>query len=259
MSNSIQQSPGAWATDVAAAPVASAFLTAGGELAALIDGKDWAATPLGPQDTWPQSLRTVLRILVTSRYAMWLGWGPELTFFYNDAYAAMTLGAKHPWALGQPTSEVWAGDLAGTQAARRNRACAPARQPGTRACCCSWNAAVIPRKLTIHFPTARCRTMTAPSVACCASSPRTPNASSANAAWPRCANWQSTSQRCTPNPTCAAAIEAALITNQRDLPFTVTWLFDTDAGRARLACVTGIERGHPIAAMEIDIACHPAG
>jgi len=88
--------------------VASAFLTAGGEMAALISAKDWAATSLGAQITWPQSLQTVLRILVTSRYAMWLGWGPQLTFFYNDAYAAMTLGAKHPWALGRPASEVWA-------------------------------------------------------------------------------------------------------------------------------------------------------
>ena len=56
----------------------------------------------------PRSLQTALRILVTSRYAMWLGWGAELTFFYNDAYAAMSLGAKHPWALGRPASDVWA-------------------------------------------------------------------------------------------------------------------------------------------------------
>jgi signal transduction histidine kinase len=37
---------------------------------------------------------------------MWLGWGPELTFLYNDAYARI-LGAKHPAALGRPTREVW--------------------------------------------------------------------------------------------------------------------------------------------------------
>ena len=84
------------------------FHDAGGELAALIDSRDWSDTPLGSAATWPQSLRTVLGIMLTSRYAMWMGWGPELTFFYNDAYAAMTLGAKHPWALGRPASEVWA-------------------------------------------------------------------------------------------------------------------------------------------------------
>jgi hypothetical protein len=49
----------------------------------------------------------VVRILLTSRFAMWMGWGPELTFLYNDAYGRMTLGKKHPWALGRPASEVW--------------------------------------------------------------------------------------------------------------------------------------------------------
>jgi len=77
-------------------------------MAARMRALDWAATPLGPVAQWPQSLRTAVRILLTSRFAMWLGWGPELTFFYNDAYARMTLGKKHPWALGQPTTAVWA-------------------------------------------------------------------------------------------------------------------------------------------------------
>ena len=49
---------------------------------------DWADTPLGPADQWPQSLRTAVRIVLGSRFAMWMAWGPELTFFYNDKYAA---------------------------------------------------------------------------------------------------------------------------------------------------------------------------
>src|ERR1700722_2978930 len=85
----------------------SAFTTAGGEMAALIAAADWNNTVLGPSDAWSQSLTTILRILVTSRYAMWMGWGPDLTFFYNDAYAP-TLGVKHSKALGQPASQVWA-------------------------------------------------------------------------------------------------------------------------------------------------------
>jgi signal transduction histidine kinase len=74
----------------------------------LVESFDWSATPLGPLDRWPQSLRSVVRILLTSRFAMWMGWGPELTFLYNDAYARMTLGKKHPWALGRRSEEVWA-------------------------------------------------------------------------------------------------------------------------------------------------------
>jgi PAS domain S-box-containing protein len=80
----------------------------GGEMGALVRAHDWAATPLGPADQWPQSLRAVVRLLLTSRFAMWMGWGADLTFLYNDAYRHMTLGAKHPWALGRPAGEVWA-------------------------------------------------------------------------------------------------------------------------------------------------------
>ena len=70
--------------------------------------KNWSSTPLGSPEGWSQSLKTVVRIILDSRYAMWMGWGPDLTFFYNDAYARDTLGKKHPWALGQPAREVWA-------------------------------------------------------------------------------------------------------------------------------------------------------
>ena len=47
-----------------------------------------------------------LRMMLGSRFEMWLGWGPDLLFFYNDAYIP-TLGTKHPWALGRPVREVW--------------------------------------------------------------------------------------------------------------------------------------------------------
>jgi signal transduction histidine kinase len=89
-----------------AGAAASAFSTAGGEMAALIEATDWVNTSLGPREAWPQSLKTVLRILVTSRYQMWMAWGKGLTFFYNDAYTP-TLGVKHPAALGRPANEVW--------------------------------------------------------------------------------------------------------------------------------------------------------
>src|SRR5580765_1511496 len=79
-----------------------------GQLAALMRQTDWSRTAVGPLERWPQSVRAVVRLMLTSRYAMWMGWGPDLTFFYNDAYARMTLGAKHPWALGRPAREVWA-------------------------------------------------------------------------------------------------------------------------------------------------------
>jgi signal transduction histidine kinase/DNA-binding response OmpR family regulator len=76
-------------------------------MAALMRAKDWSANPVGPVESWPQSLRSVVQIMLGSRFAMWMSWGRKRTFFYNDAYRP-TLGGKHPWALGSPASEVWA-------------------------------------------------------------------------------------------------------------------------------------------------------
>ncbi|WP_300007248.1 SpoIIE family protein phosphatase [Pseudonocardia sp.] len=80
----------------------------GGLMGRVMAGHDWAATSVGAPQTWPSELRSVVRILLTSRFSMWMGWGPELAFFYNDAYQRDTLRSKHPWALGRPAREVWA-------------------------------------------------------------------------------------------------------------------------------------------------------
>ena len=67
---------------------------------------DWNRTPLGPAADWPQSLKTVVRVMLDSRYAMWMLWGPELTFFCNDAYLP-TVGIKRDWVLGARSDKVW--------------------------------------------------------------------------------------------------------------------------------------------------------
>jgi signal transduction histidine kinase/DNA-binding response OmpR family regulator len=82
------------------------LLSGGGELGALMRGFDWTTTPLGLPDDWPQSLKTAVRIMLTSRQPIWIGWGSELIYLYNDAYKTI-IGGKHPQALGQPTRVVW--------------------------------------------------------------------------------------------------------------------------------------------------------
>ncbi|MGU3391894.1 ATP-binding protein [Sphingomonas sp. M1A8_2b] len=72
----------------------------------MIDQCDWAATPLGGRDAWPRSLETIIDMMLSSKFAMCIGWGPELTLFYNDAYVPF-LGGKHPAALAQPIAQVW--------------------------------------------------------------------------------------------------------------------------------------------------------
>lgn len=82
------------------------FLIGGGEMGERIRAFDWSSTPLGPVEQWPQSLKTVVRIMLTSRQPIWIGWGSELIKLYNDPYKAI-VGGKHPEALGQPASIVW--------------------------------------------------------------------------------------------------------------------------------------------------------
>ena len=67
---------------------------------------DWQATGLGNPRRWPQSLKTCIRIMLSSKQPIWIGWGPELLKFYNDAYIDIVRG-KHPHALGEPASVVW--------------------------------------------------------------------------------------------------------------------------------------------------------
>ena len=87
-------------------PIATTFLLGGGEMGARMRARDWSQTPLGPPEQWPQSLKTAVRILLTSRQPMFVWWGEELINLYNDAYKAI-VGGKHPEALGQPASQVW--------------------------------------------------------------------------------------------------------------------------------------------------------
>src|SRR6185312_5218125 len=81
--------------------------TGGGDVGRDLTTVDWGGTSLGPPEQWPQSLRTAVSILLSSRFPMWMAWGPQLTFFCNDAYRRDTLGRKYPWALGRPANEVW--------------------------------------------------------------------------------------------------------------------------------------------------------
>jgi len=87
------------------------------EMARLMRSHDWSQTPLGAVETWPQSLKTAIRIVLGSRYPMFVWWGQQMTKFYNDAYIPI-LGKRHPQALGQPASRVWAEiwDTLGPQA-----------------------------------------------------------------------------------------------------------------------------------------------
>ncbi|MCR6502139.1 response regulator [Shinella sp. CPCC 101442] len=75
-------------------------------MARMMRHHDWGNTSLGQPDEWPEALKVAVRLLLTSKFEMWLGWGPDIAFFYNDAYRP-TLGNKHPNALAVPTKVLW--------------------------------------------------------------------------------------------------------------------------------------------------------
>ena len=68
---------------------------------------DWAATPIGARETWPQPLNTLVDIILGSQQPMFVAWGRGETMIYNDAYVPL-LGRKHPDALGRNFFETWA-------------------------------------------------------------------------------------------------------------------------------------------------------
>jgi PAS domain S-box-containing protein len=82
------------------------FLAGGGSVGALMREKEWSSSPLGPPESWPQSLRTVVELLLQSRFPMFVAWGKDLGFLYNDPYAEI-LGTKHPSALGKRFHDIW--------------------------------------------------------------------------------------------------------------------------------------------------------
>jgi len=83
------------------------FLSGNSEMAKLILSKDWSATPLGPIEDWPQSLRTTVSLCLASNFPINIVWGPQSSQIYNDGYRVVC-GDKHPASLGMDYRECWA-------------------------------------------------------------------------------------------------------------------------------------------------------
>src|SRR6188472_2546705 len=82
------------------------FLAGGGEMGARMREMDWSRSTLGAPESWPQSLRSTVSMLLPSKAQIILFWGPDFSILYNDAYRPV-FGAKHPGALGRPGADGW--------------------------------------------------------------------------------------------------------------------------------------------------------
>ncbi|CAN5313731.1 hypothetical protein BH11PSE9_BH11PSE9_05470 [soil metagenome] len=227
------------------------------EMAELMRRHDWAATALGPPSLWPEALKVALRILLTSRFDMWLGWGPEVHFFYNDAYRP-TLGDKHPRALAMPTRVLWAEIW--DQIKDRIET---VYRDGTA----TWDRALLLMLERSGYPDETYHTFSySPLIGdtgrveglFCAVSEETERVLSER----RLATLSTLASGLAASDSRAkvlAAAEQALGAAARDLPFTLVYLFDGDEGgdiagidpeatpRAHLAAACGMPAGHRLA------------
>ncbi|MEA2880441.1 MAG: hypothetical protein QOF14_5637 [Hyphomicrobiales bacterium] len=86
---------------------ATDFLAGGGEMGAIMRAHDWSDSSLGDPATWPQSLRTAVRLLLNTGHPMYIFWGEDGACIYNDAYRHSIGPERHPGSLGRPAREVW--------------------------------------------------------------------------------------------------------------------------------------------------------
>ena len=228
------------------------WVRGGGALGQLVREFDWTKTPLGAIEEWPQSLKTVVRTLLTSRFAMWMSWGPELTFLYNDDYARMTLGKKHPWALGKPSHEVWK-EIWGDIGPRIHKVL----ETGTA----TWDEALLLflersgyREETYHTFSYSPLSGDDGTVAghLCVVTEETDRVIGER----RLKILRSLAGELNTTITeeeVVSCIARCLGENQKDLPFTLLYLFPEDGNQARLACQTGMAEHHPAAPESIQL------
>jgi PAS domain S-box-containing protein len=220
------------------------FLSGGGTAGRLMRAKRWEDTPLGSAESWPQSLKTVVRILLTSRYQMWMCWGPQLTMFYNDSYGP-TLGVKQQWALGASAREVWKEiwpDIG------------PRIEHVLRTGEATWDEGLLLFLERSGYPEETYHTFSYSPLAddegrivgmLCVVTEETERIIGER----RLSSLREIAADIAADNTVAdvlGAVQRQLNHNLKDLPFTLTYLFD-EHRLAHLACSSGVDPNHPIA------------
>lgn len=207
---------------------------------------DWAATPLGDPAHWPQGLRSAVDLVLSSRFSMWMAWGPELTFFCNGAYRRDTLGGKYPWALGRPFREVWAEVWEDAR---------PRIEHVLTEGEATWDEALLlwlrrsgyteETYHTFSYSPLRDGGDEVLGVLCVVSEDTQRVVAERRMATLR--DLGSVPGTVRTEEEFLAFAAGQLARNPYDLPFTLTYLFDEEGGGARLAASSGVPAGHPAA------------
>ena len=229
------------------------LLAASGEVGGDMSAIDWASTPVGVPGLWPESLINALRLLMGSRFPMWMAWGPELTFFCNNAYRRNTLGNKYPWALGKPASDVWAevwGDVG------------PLVEQAMSTGTATWDEGMLLFLERNGYEEETYHTLSY--------SPLTDDET--RIVGVLCVVNEVTDQvigerrmsilielgsgltKAESESDVLAAVSSRLSAEPRSFPFTLMYLFDEDGSSPRLACSPGIRSFHPVAPPLIEMS-----
>jgi FOG: GAF domain len=183
---------------------------------------------------------------------MWMSWGPELTFLYNDAYAKMTLGKKHPWALGKPSQKVWEeiwDDIG------------PRIQKVLDTGEATWDEALLLflersgyREETYHTFSYSPLSGDDGKIAghLCVVTEETDRVIGERRLKTLRSLATELSQTITEEDV-VSSLSRSLSENEQDLPFSLVYLLSPDERQARLACRTGITAGHPAAPEVIEL------
>ncbi len=218
----------------------------------LVNSFDWASTPLGESSAWPDCLKTIVRMMLSSKFAMWMAWGPELTFLYNDAYQRSTLAQRHPWALGKPARDVWP-EIWTEVWPRIERVLETGEA--------SWDEGLFLLLTRSGFPEETYHTFSYSPLSdssgrihgmLCVVSEETTRVINERQLSSLSSLSAALADAITEHEV-ASAIESGLSASRKDMPFTLTYLFDESGSRLELICRTGIEAGHPIAPQTIGI------
>ncbi|ADP81139.1 SpoIIE family protein phosphatase [Pseudofrankia inefficax] len=230
------------------AAVFAADVEVGQDLAAV----DWSATPIGAPSGWPQSLRTAVSILLSSRFPMWMAWGPRLTFFCNGAYRRDTLGQKYPWALGRPADQVWE-EIWDDIGPRIDGVLSTGQATWDQALRLFLERSGYPEETyhTFSYSPLRDDHGTVVGMLCVVSEDTERVLSERRMA--TLLDLGSDSSVLRTEQEMLELTASQLVRNQHDLPFTLTYLFD-GAAAARLVTSTGIAPGHPAAPQHVLVA-----
>ena len=227
------------------------FLAGGGEMGALIRATDWSRTPLGPVEAWPQSLRTAVGIMLSSRYAMFVWWGPELTNLYNDAYR-LFLGTKHPQSLGESGAKVW-GEIWDLIGPRADAVFKRAESTFDEGLLLIMDRFGYPEETYFTFSYSPIRNEQGDVGGLfCAVTEDTQKVVGERRLRLLREVAATSSKNHTPEQVCVAAAEC-ISRNARDLPFALIYLSERDGTTARLVAHAGIEAGSPAAQLLVDL------